>query len=101
MQIEFLGPVYPTSQEAIIGFTEILNLIVSSNNIMELNCKLLQNDGFGKLSGHFVWSFANFTFSLWQRIDYGSEICFDHKLIELQFVKMVCKDRRRANIITH
>jgi hypothetical protein len=101
MQIEILGPVYYTSQEAVIAFTNILNLIVASNNVMELNSKLLQNDGFGKLSAHFIWSFANFTFSVWQRVDYGSEICFDHKLIELQFVKMVCKDRRRVNITSH
>ncbi|HCO68468.1 MAG TPA: hypothetical protein DIT04_12025 [Dysgonomonas sp.] len=101
MQIEFMGPVYPTSQEAIIAFTEILNLIIISDNIMELNSKLLQNDGFGRLSAYFIWSFANFTFSLWQRLDYGSEIYFEHKLIELKFVTLVCKDRRKANITTH
>lgn len=101
MQIELIGPVYPTSQEAVIAFTEILNLIITSENIMELNRKLLQNDGFGRLSAHFIWSYANFTFSLWQRIEYGSEICFEHKLIELPFVTLVCKDRRRANITTH
>lgn len=101
MQIEFIGPVYPTSQEAVIAFTEILNLIITSDNIMELNSKLLQNEKFGRLSAHFIWSFANFTFSLWQRVDYGSEICFEHKLIELPFVTLVCKDRRRANLTTH
>ena len=101
MQIEFLGPVYHTSREAINAFTEILNLLISSNNIMELNKKLLHRDGFGRLSGYFIWSYANYTFSLWQRIDYGSDICFGHKLIELQFVTLVCKDRRRAEIITH
>ena len=101
MQIEFIGPVYPTSQEAVIAFTEILNLIITSDNIMALNGKLLQYDGFGRLSAHFIWSFANFTFSLWQRVDFGSEICFEHKLIELPFVTLICKDRRRTNIITH
>lgn len=101
MKIEFLGPVYPTSQEAVNAFTEILNLIIYSDNIMELNRKLLNNDGFGRLSAYFIWSFTNFTFSLWQRISYGSEICFEHKVIELQFVTLVCKDRRKANILTH
>ncbi len=101
MQIELLGPVYPTSQEAVIAFTEILNLIITSDNIMALNGKLLQYDGFGRLSAYFIWSFANFTFSLWQRVDYGSEMCFEHTLIELKFVTLVCKDRRRSNITTH
>jgi hypothetical protein len=101
MQIEFLGPVYHTSQEAINVFTDILNMILLSDNIMELNKKLLQRDQSGRLSGCYIWSFDNFTFSLWQRVDYGSDICFEHKLIELQFVTLVCKDRRRANITTH
>ncbi|MFR3216450.1 MAG: hypothetical protein ACLTWE_07920 [Dysgonomonas mossii] len=101
MQIEFLGPVYHTSQEAINAFTDILNLILSSDNIMELNNKLLQRDQFGRLSGYYVWSYADYTLSVWQRVDYASDICFDHKLIELQFVTLVCKDRRRSTIITH
>ena len=99
MQIEFLGPVYHTSQEAIDAFTDILNLLVSSKNIMDVNKKLLQRDRFGGLSAHFVWSYANYTFSLWQRVDYGSDICFEHKLLELPFVTLVCQDRRRWEII--
>lgn len=101
MQIEFLGPVYRTSQSAFSAFIEILNLILSSDNIMELNKKLLQRDQFRKLSGYFIWTFTDYTFSLWQRVDYGSDICFEHKIIELPFVALVCKDRRRVNITTH
>lgn len=101
MQIEFLGPVYPTSQEAINAFTDIINLIIASYNIMEVNRKLLQIDGFGRLSGYYIWSFSNFTFSLWQRIEYGSTICFGHKLIELQFVKLICEDRRKWEIVAN
>lgn len=101
MQIEFLGPVYHTNQSAVNAFTEILNLILSSDNIMELNKKLLQRDQFSKLSGYFIWTFVDYTFSLWQRVDYGSDICFEHKIIELPFVTLVCKDRRRPNITTH
>lgn len=101
MQIEFSGPVYHTSQSAVNAFTDIVNLIISSNNIMELNMGLLQRDQMSRLSAYFLWSFDNYTFSLWQRVDYGSDICFGHKLIELQFVTLVCKDRRRPNITTH
>ena len=101
MQIEFLGPIYHTSQEAIQAFTDILNLILSSDNIMELNMKLLQKDQSGILSGYFIWSYADYTFSLWQRVDYGSDICFGHKLIELQFVTLVCKDRRKLVVVSH
>ena len=101
MQIEFLGPVYHTSQSAVNAFTDILNLIISSDNIMELNIKLLQRDQLSKLSSYFIWTFDNYTFSLWQRVDYSSNICFEHKLIELQFVTLVCKDRRRWNITVH
>jgi hypothetical protein len=101
MQIEILGPFYNTNQYAVNAFTEILNMIVSSENIMDFNKKLMNSDFSGRISAHFVWSFEDYTFSVWQRIDYGSEICFGHKLIELQFVKLVCKDRRRANITYH
>ncbi len=101
MQIEFLGPVYHTNQSAVNAFADILNMIISSDNIMELNKKLLQRDRSGRLSGYFIWSFDNFTFSLWQRVDYGSDICFEHKLIELQFVILVCKDKRRTDITRH
>lgn len=101
MQIEFLGPVYHTSRQAVHAFTDILNLIISSDNIMELSKKLSQRDRSGLLSAHFLWSYRDYTFSLWQRTGYGSELCFSHKLIELQFVTLVCKDRRRADITTH
>jgi hypothetical protein len=101
MQIEFLGPVYHTSQQAVNAFTEILNLILSSDNIVDLNRKLLQKDGFSRLSAYYLWSFGNYTFSLWQRVDYGSDICFEHKLIELQYVTLVCKDRRRPDMTIH
>lgn len=101
MQIEFLGPVYQTSQSAVNAFADIVNQIISSNNIMELNKRLLQRDQMGRLSTYFLWSFENYTFSLWQRIDFDSDICFEHKLIELQFVTLVCKDRRRWNMTIH
>lgn len=101
MKIEFLGPVYPTSQDAINAFTDILNLLLSSDNIMEFNIRLLQKDKTSKLSAYYIWSFANYTFSLWQRIAYRSDLCFPHKLLELQFVTFVCQDRIRTEIITH
>ncbi|MBF0649252.1 hypothetical protein IR083_10510 [Dysgonomonas sp. GY75] len=101
MQIEFLGPVYHTSQNAVNAFTDILNMILLSDNIVELNRNLLQRDRSGKLSAHFTWSFADYTFSVWQRAGSGSDICFGHKLIELQFVTLVCKDRRRPDITVH
>ncbi len=101
MQIEFLGPVYHTSQSAVNAFADLLNLIISSDNIVELNQRILQMDQLSSLSAYFIWSFANYTFSLWQRIEYGSDICFEHKLVELQFVTLVCKDRRGMNMIIH
>jgi len=101
MKIEFLGPVYPTSQDAINGFTDILNLLLSSNNIMEFNTRLLQKDKVSNLSAYYIWSFSDFTFSLWQRTAYRSDLCFTHKLMELQFVALVCQDRKRVEITTH
>ncbi|MCD7900254.1 MAG: hypothetical protein LUH22_10395 [Bacteroides sp.] len=101
MKIEFLGPVYPISQEAVNAFTDILNLLLSSENIMEFNIRLLQKDKANKLSAYYIWSFSDFTFSLWQRTAYRSDKCFNHKLLELQFVTLVCQDRKRAEIITH
>ena len=79
MNINFLGPVLPTDSFTQMAFVEILNIILTSDNIVDVNRMLIGrnvNPTFGSLSGHFRWSYANDHFTLWQRMEYNSPICF-------------------------
>lgn len=45
-----------------MAFVEILNIILTSNNIMDVNKRLIGrniNPAFGSLSGHFRWSYSD------------------------------------------
>ena len=78
MNINFLGPVLPTDSFTQMAFVEILNIILTSNNIVDVNRMLIGrnvNPTFGSLSGHFRWSYANDHFTLWQRMEYNSPVC--------------------------
>ena len=62
MNINFLGPVLPTDRFAQMAFVEILNIILTANNIMDVNRMLVgrnANPAFGSLSGHFRWSYSD------------------------------------------
>lgn len=61
MNINFLGPVLPTDSFTQMAFVEILNIILTSDNIVDVNRMLIGrnvNPTFGSLSGHFRWSYA-------------------------------------------
>lgn len=56
MNINFLGPVFPTDPYAQMAFVEILNTLLVANNIMEVNRMLIHrnaNPAYGSLSGYF------------------------------------------------
>ena len=50
------------------------------------------NPQFGSLSGYFRWSFAGDRFTLWQRTDYNSTLCFNHRILDLPFGVLAAKD---------
>ena len=50
------------------------------------------NPRFGSLSGYFRWSFAEDRFTLWQRTDYNSTMCFSHRILDLPFGVLAAKD---------
>ena len=57
MNINFLGPVLPTDSFTQMAFVEILNIILTSDNIVDVNRMLIGrnvNPVFGSLSGHFI-----------------------------------------------
>ncbi len=88
MNINFLGPVLPTDSFTQMAFVEILNIILTSDNIVDVNRMLIGrnvNPTFGSLSGHFRWSYANDHFTLWQRMEYNSPICFGQRIFSIHF----------------
>lgn len=102
MNIDFVEPVYPIDCFAPMAFIEILNLILLSENIVELNRHLLQrNFGFSyrKLSGYFRWTYGNECFTLWQRTCFDAESCFRQEVLAFKFADMVRADRRREHSV--
>ena len=88
MNINFLGPVFPTDPYAQMAFVEILNTLLVANNIMEVNRMLIHrnaNPAYGSLSGYFRWSYAGNHFTLWQRVEYNSPGLFRTTHIQYPF----------------
>lgn len=104
MDIHFTGPLFPTDPQVSRAFMEILNILLLSGNIVEVNSRLINRNihpMYRSLSGHFRWSFANDRFTLWQRTEYNSDLCFINSLFEIHFASLVCKDRRKINAINN
>ena len=57
------------------------------------------NPQFGSLSGYFRWSFAGDRFTLWQRTDYNSTLCFNHRILDLPFGVLAAKDNGKDSDI--
>ena len=80
MKINFKNPVMPVDPYSQLAFVEILNIILAARHIVDVNRLLINrnvNPQFGSLSGYFRWSFAGDCFTLWQRMDYNSMLCFN------------------------
>lgn len=85
-------PIDPYSQ---LAFVEILNILLTAGHIVDVNRFLISrnvNPQFGSLSGYFRWSFAGDHFTLWQRTDYNSTLCFNHRILDLPFGVLAAKD---------
>ena len=95
MEINFKGPVMPIDPYSQLAFVEILNIILTAGHIVDVNRFLIRrnvNPRFGSLSGYFRWSFAEDRFTLWQRTDYNSTMCFSHRILDLPFGVLAAKD---------
>lgn len=95
MEINFKGPVMPIDPYSQLAFVEILNIILTARHIVDVNRSLISrnvNPLFGSLSGYFRWSFAGDRFTLWQRTDYNSTLCFNHRILDLPFGILAAKD---------
>ena len=95
MEINFKGPVMPIDPYSQLAFVEILNIILTAGHIVDVNRFLIRrnvNPRFGSLSGYFRWSFAEDRFTLWQRTDYNSTMCFSHRILGLA---LRCPGRKR------
>ncbi len=101
MNINFLGPVFPTGSLTQVAFVEILNIILTSRNIVDVNRMLIRrnvNPAFGSLSGHFRWSYADNHFTLWQRVEYNSPVCFGQRIFSIHFGTLASRDRQRDSM---
>ena len=86
MNINFLGPVFPTDPYAQMAFVEILNTLLVANNIMEVNRMLIHrnaNPAYGSLSGYFRWSYAGNHFTRWQGVVYNTPGCFEQRILRI------------------
>ena len=95
MRINFKGPVMPVDPYSQLAFVEILNIILAARNIVDVNRLLINrnvNPKFGSLSGYFRWSFAGDRFTLWQRMDYNSMLCFNPGILEIHFGALAARD---------
>lgn len=98
MKINFKNPVMPVDPYSQLAFVEILNIILSARHIVDVNRLLINrnvNPRFGSLSGYFRWSFAGDCFTLWQRMDYNSMLCFNPGILEIHFGTLAARDNRR------
>lgn len=96
MEISFKGPVMPIDPYSQLAFVEILNIILIAKHIMDVNRYLIArnvNPQFGSLSGYFRWSFADERFTLWQRTDYNSDMCFSYRILDMPFCMLAAKDK--------
>ena len=102
MLIDFENPVQPVDNCSQQAFVEILNLVLLADDVVQLR-RLLhdrdKNERYNSLSGYYRWSFDNYSFTLWQRMEYGSRKCFTNKILEIKYISLICEDRRRPNIV--
>ena len=81
-------PVDPYSQMA---FVEILNILLTAGHIVDVNRFLINRNAnplFGSLSGYFRWSFSDNHFTLWQRVEYNSPLCFSRRMSHQVITRM-------------
>lgn len=89
----------PYSQMA---FVEILNILLTAGHIVDVNRFLINrnaNPRFGSLSGYFRWSFSDNHFTLWQRVEYNSPLCFSRRIFSIHFGMLASRDRKRDNTV--
>ena len=92
-------PVDPYSQMA---FVEILNILLTAGS--HRGCEQVPdnrnaNPLFGSLSGYFRWSFSDNHFTLWQRVEYNSPLCFSRRIFSIHFGMLASRDRKRDNTV--
>lgn len=96
MNIRFTAPVLPVDEHAQRAFIEILNIVLLSRHVVELNRLIIRcntDSCYRSLSGYFRWSFAGCCFTLWQRTAFGSDVCFPQEILSLHFSTLVARDR--------
>ena len=79
MEINFKGPVMPVDPYSQMAFVEILNILLTA--------------------GHFRWSFSDNHFTLWQRVEYNSPLCFSRRIFSIHFGMLASRDRKRDNTV--
>ena len=98
MEINFKGPVMPVDPYSQMAFVEILNILLTAGHIVDVNRFLINRNAnplFGSLSGYFRWSFSDNHFTLWQRVEYNSPLCFSRRIFSIHFGMLANRDRKK------
>ena len=98
MEINFKGPVMPVDPYSQMAFVEILNILLTARHIVDVNRFLINrntNPQFGSLSGYFRWAFSGNHFTLWQRMEYNSPVCFSRRIFSIHFGILASRNRER------
>lgn len=99
MKINFENSPHPVDTYCGMAFMTIINLLLLSADVVELNSFLLRQDAIRpgiRLSGYFLWEYTESSFLVWQRMEYGCPECFPGKIIELPF-QAIIKSSPRVN----
>lgn len=99
MQIDFENAIHPVDPYCSTAFLVILNLLLLSTNVVELNRDLIRRNAVFPglmLSGYFVWEYAEQTFILKQRLSYGSDRCFAGDVLRISFDALQ-KNHQKSN----
>ena len=94
MEINFKGPVMPVDPYSQMAFVEILNILLTAGHIVDVN-RFLINRNANPLFG----SFSDNHFTLWQRVEYNSPLCFSRRIFSIHFGMLASRDRKRDNTV--
>ncbi len=102
MEINFKGPVMPVGPlfaNGVRGDTE--HSPDGRGHIVDVNRFLINRNAnplFGSLSGYFRWSFSDNHFTLWQRVEYNSPLCFSRRIFSIHFGMLASRDRKKTHL---
>ena len=95
MKIKFMSSIILTDQIVARTFVEIMNVILMSKNLGEMNMNLNRHPSsheYRALTSYFRWHWAEDHFVLYQKIEYNSPLHFKTPLLVILFGDIQAND---------